>query len=504
MTKAKRAKANAGRWLLPPIVLQVVHYLDEASDVLACLHAVPSDARDEALDALVTLLTHDEFLWPTAEVDVLIKLDEATVIKALPAFGKLLIHPYNPRVGDYCCRTPLPPTANVYVTVDNVHDLESKFGSWVPSIVRLVFSAESTPLERRDLARELAPCTNLQELYINWDDAVDQAQLDDVMAAVTASCPRLAHLRLFSPTVVNLKCCKSLLPWLSQPNARVFKLLKIDFAPRAAKVMAHTLLSSTTLQTIKLFGSSNVVDAFFYPSSPPLPRQLRNFALHFGLTSVDSSTIAAKLSQTTIHSLDLRFSELRDLLSIMATFPRTVRRLRLSSVTMATFPTLPKLQELDLWAVTMTSEAVASLSAQLAASDSLVRLNLAEATLPNDQLETILSVLPRVLSSQRQACYVHLPVSIETEMLVTAVFFLTRNTQSVWLDMTADDSHDVALRQRLLAAFRATSRMKLVIACNGAPRLDRNYVAQLAALHGIEYFGGWFHSPSRTPRLAPA
>ncbi|EQC34442.1 hypothetical protein SDRG_08211 [Saprolegnia diclina VS20] len=280
MTESKRAKANTGRWLLPPIVLQVVHYLDEASDVLACLHAVPSDARDEALDALVTLLAQDGFLWPVAEVDALAKMDKVSVLKALPAFCKLVVNEDCPRVGDFCRCTPLPPTANVCAAVDNVHDLESKLGSWVPSIVRLVFSAESISLDRHDLARALAACTKLQELYIDWNDAVDQAQLNDVMAAVAASCPRLAHLRVFSKTVVRLQCCKSLVAWLSLPHARVFKLFGIDFAPPAAKTLAHTLFTSTTLRTIKLLGASNVLEAFLNPSYPPLPRQLRNVSMH--------------------------------------------------------------------------------------------------------------------------------------------------------------------------------------------------------------------------------
>ncbi|EQC40306.1 hypothetical protein SDRG_02208 [Saprolegnia diclina VS20] len=168
----------------------------------------------------------------------------------------------------------------------------------------------------------------------------------------------------------------------------------------------------------------------------------------------------------------------------MATLPQTLRKLCLSSATMSTFPTLPKLEKLDLWTVALTSDAFASLSAQLAASDSLVRLKLAEANLPKDQLETILYTLPRVLSRQKQVCCVHLSVSIETEMLVTAVLFLTRNTRYVWLDLTADDSLDLAMSQRLLAALEE--------------------LETYAALHGIEYFGEWFHSPRRTPWLAPA
>ncbi|EQC40310.1 hypothetical protein SDRG_02212 [Saprolegnia diclina VS20] len=346
MMEAKRAKTNAGRWLLPPVILQVIHYLDEASDALAILQAVPSDARDEALDALVTLLTQDEFLWPTAEVDVLIKMDEATVITALPAFGHLKV---NEKAGavDFCCRTPCPPMPNVRAAVDCVQDLQLKFGPWVPSIVHLDINVKRTPLESHALERELAACPKLEGLNVQWDDVVDQTQLDDVMAAVAASCPRLAYLRLFSKTDANLQCCKRLLPWLSQPNARIFKLFGIDFASPAAKTLAHALLLTTTLETIKLDDASNVILSFLAPSSPPLPRQLRKLAFKFGSTSVDIPTLAAKLSPTVIRSLDVRFDETRDISPIMTTLPRTMRKLHLETVTMTVFPTLPKLQKLD-------------------------------------------------------------------------------------------------------------------------------------------------------------
>ncbi|EQC34443.1 hypothetical protein SDRG_08212 [Saprolegnia diclina VS20] len=150
----------------------------------------------------------------------------------------------------------------------------------------------------------------------------------------------------------------------------------------------------------------------------------------------------------------------------------------------------------------MTSDAFASLSAQLIASDSLLSLNLADAALPKDQLETILFALPRMLSRQRQACFVGLPVSIETEMLVTAVFFLVRNTQYVWLDLTADDSFDLAMSQRLLTAFRATSRMRLGFFGKDAPVVHEEDVTRYAALYGIECANWWYRSPRRMPWLA--
>ncbi|KDO30399.1 hypothetical protein SPRG_05110 [Saprolegnia parasitica CBS 223.65] len=288
----KRAKADTGRWLLPPVVLHVAHYLDETIDVLAFLHAMPSDARDEALDACVTLLTraYDNFLWSDTEVCTLAKMDQATVIQALPAFHKLMVVE-EAQVVAFCRRTPCPPMANVRAAVDNVQGLQSKFGTWVPSITELCIHVERTPLDRRVLERELSSCATLQELNIQWDEApLDQVQLDDVMAAVAASCPHLAILCLNSKTIANLQCCKSLFRWLSQPTARRFKLYEIDFAPRAAKTLAHALLASTTLHTIKLFRASSVINAFLDPSSQPLPNQLRNLALEFGSSSFDAPT----------------------------------------------------------------------------------------------------------------------------------------------------------------------------------------------------------------------
>ncbi|KDO30398.1 hypothetical protein SPRG_05109 [Saprolegnia parasitica CBS 223.65] len=154
----------------------------------------------------------------------------------------------------------------------------------------------------------------------------------------------------------------------------------------------------------------------------------------------------------------------------MATLPLTLRRLRLATVTLATFPTLPKLQKLDLWSVALTNDAFASIMALLTSSDSLERLNLADADLPKDQLETILYALPR--------------------MLVVAVLFLVRNTQRIWLDLNGDNSLDLAMCQRLLAAFRATSRMELGFYGEDKPLVHDADVTRYAALHGIE-FANW-------------
>ncbi|KDO25372.1 hypothetical protein SPRG_09313 [Saprolegnia parasitica CBS 223.65] len=116
MADAKRALAEASPWLLPPIVLQVVHCLDATDHVLAFLHAVPSSARDKALDALATLLTEDANLWPVAAVADLNDMDVATVTRALPAFRQLAVDRRSD-VSNRCRSTLLPLTTAVHATV---------------------------------------------------------------------------------------------------------------------------------------------------------------------------------------------------------------------------------------------------------------------------------------------------------------------------------------------------------------------------------------------------
>ncbi|EQC34424.1 hypothetical protein SDRG_08194 [Saprolegnia diclina VS20] len=63
-------RSTSAPWLLPPIALQILHYLDDADDAHAFLQAAPNDSLDDALDALRTLLAMDVELplWPTAHI----------------------------------------------------------------------------------------------------------------------------------------------------------------------------------------------------------------------------------------------------------------------------------------------------------------------------------------------------------------------------------------------------------------------------------------------------
>ncbi|EQC34433.1 hypothetical protein SDRG_08203 [Saprolegnia diclina VS20] len=410
MSNTKQARVEAAPWLLPPIVLQVVHYLDKASDVITFLDAAPNAARDKAFDALVTLLVAEPDLWPATGMDDLYKTsdtdDDSIVTTALPALRKVLI----------------------------AQGSEIGNGLWAPNVVSLTIVINEEPLDCSVLQEELAASelTSLKSVHVDWNEEVDDEQLDDAVAAITASCPNLCELDLATDVDSELETCESLLGWLARSGARQFKLGAIDFAPGAATDVAHALLSSTTLHTIQIFGAPNVLESFLESSCTAPPQQLRNLTIGHGSSWLD------------------------------VTVPTTVRTLELVYVKMKTFSSpLPEVQSLRLCHVTLTSDAVSSLAAVLAATTTLFRLDLGDTTLSDDQLQAILDALPHWLNRQHHKCYLRLHAKHRSEPRIAAVLTQIRNTLEVQIELCGGDDFDFATCHNLLPGFGTTSRMQL-------------------------------------------
>ncbi|KDO29180.1 hypothetical protein SPRG_05422 [Saprolegnia parasitica CBS 223.65] len=505
MAMTKRARVQAVRsWLLPPIVQQVVHCLDTPTDALAFLHAAPAEARDEALDALMTLLTQDEHMWPDSDVCFFVNMDQEMVIKALPALRMLWIYE-EVGVADFCRRSPLPPTANVCAGVDDVLELRSMYGNWVPNVTDLSLGVDRAPLDSGVLRRELAACTKLTFLRIEWgDEMIDQGQMDAVMMAAAALWPRLSNLRLFSETETTLQRCEHLVAWLTRPSTRRFSLIYIDFPVRAAKALAHALVASSTLRAIKLVFSHNVLAAFLDPSSPSLSRQLRHLSIHIDADWDYVPSLAAKLSSSAIKSFNLVSKVRHEVTPVMDALPATLRRLKLSNVQIASFPLLAELEYLKLCNVPLTSDAVAGLTAALAASTTLVRLKLANAQLPDDQLQQLLCALPRCLSRQKSKCEVYLQVTVVSEPLLITALAQMRNTEQVAMTLSGGDALNLAACQRLLTALSATSHMELSLLPANWTSNDFAALDAYAALHHIPCLDDSYLSPSSTPWVALA
>ncbi|EQC34439.1 hypothetical protein SDRG_08208 [Saprolegnia diclina VS20] len=222
------------------VVLQAIHCLDTTDDVLSFLDAVPAGVRDASLNALVTLLTANANLWPVADTFNLLEMDILTVARALPSFRKVWVNE-NSAILKFCRRMTLSPTTVVHANVC-APDLQANFGSWVRNIVSLAIFADGRPLNASALQENLAACARLKALAINWDSAGD-AELNVLLALIATSRPRLTVLHLDPMMDSELQRCEGLLKWLVQPNARAFKLNRVDFcSPRSQALDARSAL----------------------------------------------------------------------------------------------------------------------------------------------------------------------------------------------------------------------------------------------------------------------
>ncbi|EQC34441.1 hypothetical protein SDRG_08210 [Saprolegnia diclina VS20] len=381
-----RAPAESAPWLLPPIVLQVVHCLYAAKDVMAFLHAVPINARDEALNALVALLADanavPEHLWPLTFADALQSADAATVLRALPALRKLRAREDDHNVTANVFHVmALPPTTPVEAYISDVRNLRETFGLWARNIVTLNIDIEEDPSDQRDLAAALMACPKLEALAIEWFSEINAEQLD-------------------------------------------------TFHARLPKPWQHALRTTSTLGTTKLAFASSVLDALLDPSSPPVPRQLHTLTLSPQDTWVDETYASDKLASSAVSRMTLGYDDCY-VTPIMTALPPTLLYLTVSYATMTRFPLLPQLQHLKLEGVTLSSNAVADLTSWLASSPSLLRLDLNHLALPDDQLQSILDILPPWLSRQKSMCCVRLTVTEATAMVLARTIVEMRNTHEM-------------------------------------------------------------------------
>ncbi|EQC40307.1 hypothetical protein SDRG_02209 [Saprolegnia diclina VS20] len=399
-------QTDAASWLLPPIVQQVVHGLDTTEDVMAFLDAVPSGARDEPLDALMTLLEQKPHLWPETNMDDLTYMDISTVTKALLAVRML----------------QLLPSTNVRAIIgDDTRSLESKFGHWSSSIAKLNFYLQDTTcmLDGINLQKQCgvtsSKCTwsfesgrrsevgtdtrhgedaqsQLVQLELSGDDVSlhlparlglltalgatslmgmqwtrTRTQPNDHeetqkpskahhMAAITASCPILTASTSMPTLGRTCQAATRLSRGSSEPKRGILCSVTWTFHARLPKPWQHALRTTSTLGTTKLAFASSVLDALLDPSSPPVPRQLHTLTLSPRDTWVDETYASDKLASSAVSRMTLGYEDC-DVTPIMTALPPTLLYLKVNYATMTRFPLLPKLQHLKLEGVTLTSNA---------------------------------------------------------------------------------------------------------------------------------------------------
>ncbi|KDO25371.1 hypothetical protein SPRG_09312 [Saprolegnia parasitica CBS 223.65] len=323
----KRARVEAAPWMLPPIVLHMVRCLETTKEVLAFLHALPSDACDEPLEALVMLLTHEPGMWPDV---VMGDVPESYIpIKALPALRALHCaadDDFNYGGATFCARTPLPPTIDVYVSIMDVRYLRSSCDTWLANVVDLTTARSDE--DAQDLQQQLGACPRLTALTIEWQTEMSQNELDDVMAAIAASCPGLSALGLSTCSSSILESCESLLKWLARPIAKSFKLSYMHFPKLQADALMQALSSSPSLESIKLQSDLTRGKSIVRPSALWQTPHLRHLTID-----------AHNINTTHIISWDD---------TTCLAFPPTLRSFRVYNTQMANFPPLPELQSLTL------------------------------------------------------------------------------------------------------------------------------------------------------------
>ncbi|KDO25379.1 hypothetical protein SPRG_09320 [Saprolegnia parasitica CBS 223.65] len=524
---------RAAMWLLPPIALQILHYLDDADDAFAFLTAAPDCSLDDALDALRTLLAMDsEFsLWPTAHIASLDKaynVSPSVVMMALSLFKKIDLGFCEDASTSIRRNTELPPTTTVSAYVNhNATSLRAALGKWLPNLEDLEVVSRNDP-DFAPLANDnLSACHGLRALTIHQDEVLDQATLDAVLAAVIATCPNIERICVELSKLSFMSDCTSLLAWLALPTARHLTLDCIDFHVELGAELATAMLDpSTALETIELSEAPNLTRAILSPSSPPLPPQLRHLticdytmdnddALHdvfyddydapltFG--NSDVAALAAKIANSRLESLVLGPQYPSDLTPVVNILPQlpTLTKLALQEVHLASFPPLVQLLYLELRFVTFPDEAVESLATLLGSSPKLVHLDLSYSELTDYQVETILRALPHWLSHRGTTCNVALPIMTEASATaLIAALAKTRNSHRVTC-LIATSGLSLHYKKQLVAALASTSRMALCIL--GADRFE--FVAleaygrqhQLTIAYRKESTTAakecWFHSP---------
>ncbi|EQC34432.1 hypothetical protein SDRG_08202 [Saprolegnia diclina VS20] len=474
----KRARVEAAPWLLPHVVLQVVHYLADADAANAFLHAVPPGARDESLDALATLFTEGVDFWPKTFLDdVLRTKDPSTVIKALPALRILDICENDARGVSLCRATPPVPTVdvNVIVSSTNLCDLRSILGGWVANITDLDVDSYAQPLNLQGLQRSLAECTRLKTITMSWRNPMfmDQDELDILLVAITESCPRIAVVSLTAPNFTVLEDSECLLELLARPSVTQFRLTGCAVAATATEDLVHGLRSLPSFESVRLECTGRSISML----RPSAPRPSRNLPI----LDIDASSVVQDTSV---------WDE-----AMCLAFPTVLRTFKVYNARMADFPQLPELRNLTLSNVELTSNAVASLCALLATTTTLTTLLFMTPSDFTQNVDAVLAALPRWLSRQRHACNVHLDVPTANAGVVAAIVEKTRSSHGVHLEVFNDIN--LAASKRVVTALGATSQMSVWLLSRRNMQDDE--LKALAKMHNVYYEGSYFVSPRPTP-----
>ncbi|KDO25388.1 hypothetical protein SPRG_09329 [Saprolegnia parasitica CBS 223.65] len=371
-------------WPLPPVALQILDCLDDADDAFAFLQAAPNDCLDDALDALRALLAMGLALpvWPTPHVRGLVKAYNASpsvVMMALPLFKKITFG-FCDKPSIIGHNTVLAPTTAVSANVqlDDFVKVRAALGNWLPNLAHLRVYTRHTYGLVPTTKDDLATCRGLRSLAIQHSRRLDQDEFDAALMAVVAASAQIESVCVSATRHSYISDCTSLLAWLALPMARHLELNCIDFHGDLGAELATTMLTSSTLEKIHLFGAPSLTRALLSPSSPPLPPQLRHLAIIVDRTEADATALAAKIATSRLHTLELAPRASCDVTSVASVLPQvpTLTKLALQGAHLTAFPPLRHLWHLDLFLTTFSDEAIASLAALLGSLPKLVHLDL--------------------------------------------------------------------------------------------------------------------------------
>ena len=364
---------RAATWLLTPIALQILHYLNDADEAYAFLAAAPNDSLDDALDALRTLLAMNVELplWPTAHIaslDAAYNVSPSSVTKALPLFRKIIVT-CGQDYGKICHTTKLPPTTTVSASVDAAN-IRGVLGKWLPNLVALRVVSQSTLAASAVIKDNLSACDGLRALTMDQYEVLLQDTLDTALAVVVAACPHLESFRLRPSSLSTASDYAALLAWLALPTARHLVFDGTEPKGELCAELMTAMLASTTLETIELLEVPILTRAVLSSSSPLLlPQQLRHlkikdYAKYDDYDSYDDDdsndddsddaydeanidevdvpvdpaplfgdsdvvALAAKVATSCLESLALRLETRCDVTSVMTALPPTLTKLAL-------------------------------------------------------------------------------------------------------------------------------------------------------------------------------
>ncbi|EQC34425.1 hypothetical protein SDRG_08195 [Saprolegnia diclina VS20] len=445
---------RAPMWLLSPIALQILDYLDDADDAHAFLTAAPNESLDDALDALRALLAVDAELplWPTAHIaslDAAYDVSPSSVMKALPLFRKIFVT-CGQDYAKICHTTKLPPTTIVSASIDAAM-IRGVLGKWLPNLAALRIVSQSALAASAVIKDNLSACDGLQALTMDQYEVLLQDTLDTALAVVVEACPRLERVRLRPSSLSTASDYAALLAWLALPTSRHMALDRTEPKGELCAKLMTAMLASTTLETIELLEVPIFIRAVLSSSSPPLPRQLRHLTIKDDakyddydsydeydsndddsddaydeadidevddvpmdpaplLGDADVAALAAKVATSRLQSLALHLEARCDVTSVMTILPPTLTKLALQTATLTSFPPLVSLWHLELWAVRFSDEAIASLAAWLRSFPKLILHFLDDAddayaflqAEPNEILDDALNALRTLLAMDLQ------------------------------------------------------------------------------------------------------